>query len=109
GGGDRAIKDFGGHVKAFGGLADRWKAAIQDFRQAVHDLKYNEATTALTLREQTELAFSDYQSLLARAKTGDVAALEGADDALRRFLELYKTFTGGGQGFLGDFGDVFDQ
>lgn len=109
GGGDRAIKDFGGHVKTFGGLADRWKAAIQDFRQAVDNLKYNEATTALTLREQTELAYADYQTLLARSKTGDVAALEEADDALRRFLELYKTFTGGGQGFLGDFGDIFDQ
>jgi tape measure domain-containing protein len=109
GGGDRAVKDFGGHVKTFGGLADRWKAAIQDFRQAVDNLKYNEATTALTLREQTELAYADYQTLLARSKTGDVAALEEADDALRRFLELYKTFTGGGQGFLGDFGDIFDQ
>lgn len=109
GGGDNAIKDFGRSVGKFGGLVDRWRDAIREFRDAVHDLKYNEATTALTLREQTELAYGDYQSLLARAKTGDVAALEGADDALRRFLELYKTFTGGGQGFLGDFGDVFDQ
>lgn len=109
GGGDNAIKDFGRSVGKFGGLVDRWRDAIREFRDAVHDLKFSEATTALTLREQTELAYGDYQSLLARAKTGDVAALEEADDALRRFLELYKTFTGGGQGFLGDFGDIFDQ
>lgn len=108
-GGDGAVRDFGTSVGKFGGLVDRWRDAIREFRDAVHELKYNEATTALTLREQTELAYGDYQSLLARAKTGDVAALEEADDALRRFLELYKSYTGGGQGFLGDFGDVFDQ
>lgn len=108
-GGDGAVRDFGTSVGKFGGLVDRWRDAIREFRDAVHDLKFNEATTALTLQEQSELAYGDYQKLLARAKTGDVAALEEADDALRRFLELYKSYTGGGQGFLGDFGDVFDQ
>lgn len=110
---DVRIGGFGGGGRGGGGemrsIVDDWREGVKEFRQAIKDMRFDQGTTALTLREQVELAKSEYDSLFARARGGDVTALQSSPDALRRLLELYKTFTGGGQGFLGDFRDFFER
>lgn len=94
-------------------LIDRWKQAMEDLIETVRDLKFNQATTALTAREQLTVAFADYRKTLGMAKGGNVTAAENLDEMLSRVLELAKSYTGGGTGlgFLGapdSFRDFFD-
>lgn len=98
---------FGGITSRWEKLTDRWERAQKDLIDNLRDIALGESTTAYTGRERSEIAKNQLDALISRARGGDVAALEGVDDAFRTFAEIYKTFTGGGQGFLGDFRDVF--
>jgi hypothetical protein len=113
GGGDRAIKDFGNDFGRITGrwenMTQKWKDAQENLLDGLQRIALGESTTAFTGRERAMLAKSELDSLIGRARGGDVDAVGRLDDAFGDFAEIYKTFTGGGQGFLGDFRDVFSE
>lgn len=104
-----AVGDFGGHVGTFGGAVNSWKAAQQGLLESLQRIALGESTTALTGAEQSVLAKRELDSLIGRAERGDIQAVEKLGDAFGTFAEIYKSYTGGGQGFLGDFRDVWQS
>lgn len=101
--------DFGRITGRWENMTQKWKDAQENLLDGLQRIALGESTTAFTGRERAMLAKSELDSLIGRARGGDVDAVGRLDDAFGDFAEIYKTFTGGGQGFLGDFRDVFSE
>lgn len=100
---------FGGHVSRFGRAVDNLRERWDTAAQALLDYLQQSATGAdspYTGREQVEMTYGTLQQYYARAQSGDVTALAGLRDAFADFERVYQDFTGGGQGFLGNYREV---
>jgi hypothetical protein len=100
---------FGGGVANFNRGVDRFEAAVQGIEDTLDRLAFDDSVSALTGREQVDLAYAEYQRLLTAAQRGDIEALEGVDDAALEFAQLYNDFTGGGEGHLGNYREVWTE
>lgn len=98
---------FGGGVSNFNRGVDRFEAAVQGIEDTLDRLAFDDSVSALTQREQVDIAYDEYQRLLTAAQRGDIEALEGVDDAALEFAQLYNDFTGGGEGHLGNYREVW--
>lgn len=112
----KALKGSGGAIKGLSGAAsklnsavDKWLSGQKQLLDTIHQLRYGEATTALPMQTRVAAAYTELQKLKTAAGAGNVDALAQVSEAARTFFELYKGFTGGGTGFLGNTADLFSR
>ena len=87
---------------------DRYETMMKyakDFNDYVHSLKLGDLSV-LNPTEQLDLAGSAYEDLLAKAKGGDIEAMEKLQGAAQTFLEKSRSYYASGDEYVDTFNKV---